>query len=405
MSYADNAIRITRYINPHYFYYKPLTAYLPGHEETQFAVALSQHCEAAYGELYRTVRKPQAWEIQKPGTLVALRSIQLERWIRCLVEETVQDMDENTWYQLWAIDEGIAIKSDPKYVRSLPEAFAKEPPHAKRGAIINVLPSDTRFDYIQNELIQEPSTRWCPGIVATMEGCLEEAASVTMVEKAKFAFKGETIHFGELYVTSQCNTSGSMADLLRTACPKQIITAPEAGFIKAFVKLQTHAMKRFLNNEGLSDKHTLNNFVQKFSRNNLPHAHHHAERALDMDTELSQKVQEWLKRNQEACLAMLQEQKMKEEQLKVPEITSFTAEGIMRFPEKSGLHGPRSVASKKPNEVNCTSSGVVNPAAETCDDTVSHAASLSSSKPSSVLLNVQRHKARLLLKSSTVAQE
>lgn len=65
-----------------------------------------------------------------------------------------------------------------------------------------------------------------------MEGCLEEAASVTMVEKAKFAFKGETIHFGELYVTSQCNTSGSMADLLRAACPKQIITAPEAGFIK-----------------------------------------------------------------------------------------------------------------------------------------------------------------------------
>uniref|UniRef100_A0A182JT94 RNA helicase n=1 Tax=Anopheles christyi TaxID=43041 RepID=A0A182JT94_9DIPT len=399
MSEENNVIRITRYINPHNFYYKPLIAFLPDHEQTQFAVALNQYCETTYGELYRTVRKPQAWEIKKPGTLVALRSVQLERWIRCVVEETFMDLNEDIWYQLWAIDEGIAVKSDPKYVRPLPEVFAKEPAHAKRGALINVVPSDTRFDYVQNEQLQEPSSQWCPGIVTILEQCLEEAVSVTMVDKAKLILQSETIHFGELYVTSQNNTSGNVTNLLRAACPKQIIVTPAAGFIKAFVKLQKRDRKRFYNNEGLFDKHIVNNVLQTFSRNNLPH-NHHQERAMGMNTELSQKVQEWLRRNQEECLAVLQEHKTNELQPKVPEIINIAAESVMRYQQKD--HELSTTVQLNTSKAQDGIEAPADPSAERLDYTVKHAALCS--KPSSILLNVKRHKARLLLKNATSAE-
>uniref|UniRef100_A0A182PR90 RNA helicase n=1 Tax=Anopheles epiroticus TaxID=199890 RepID=A0A182PR90_9DIPT len=399
MSEVDNVIRITRYINPHCFYYKSETAYLQDHEQMQFTVAFNQHCEAVYGELYKAVRKPQAWEIEKPGTLVALRSIQLERWIRCLVEETLEDLDESVWYQLWAIDEGFPLKSDPKYVRPLPAAFAQEPAHAKRGALIDVLPSDTRFDYVENKHIQEPSSRWCAGIVTTLEGCLEEATSVSMVQKAKLAWQNEIIHFVELYVTDQNNTSGNVTELLQAACPKQIIVTPPSEFIKAILKIQTLDVKRYLNNDGFCDKRIVNNFIPK-----SPHNVHQPHRELEMDTEVSQKVQEWLRRNKEACMAMLQQQKEKEEQQKVSEIIKI----IPECQQKDASNRTSTVASNNPVVVMIykdmqKNEASVNLLTERPDHTVMHVGPLT--KPSPLLLTIKRHKARMVKKNAASYQQ
>uniref|UniRef100_A0A182QB06 RNA helicase n=1 Tax=Anopheles farauti TaxID=69004 RepID=A0A182QB06_9DIPT len=310
----SDVIRITHYINPHCFWYKPIMANMPDHEHVKFATAFHEHCESLYGERYEVVRPQHTWEGPQPGTLVALHSNQLQRWIRCEVDELVVDLDSKTWYQLWAIDEGYPIKSCALYIRPLPQRFSHEPPQAKRGAIINILPGDTRYDYLKDEQILEPTSSWCQGIVRTLEIYLEDAVEISIVQKAKLVLQKETIHFGDLFITAQNNKTINVTDVLLKACTNQIIVVSDQEYTKTVLTLRTLNMKRFLNNQGIDKTpHPVNNFeptgVHKPRAQRIAKPAPNTSTEVVRDTELTEKVHDWLERNRQACATILQLEK------------------------------------------------------------------------------------------------
>ncbi|XP_053660398.1 uncharacterized protein LOC128709428 [Anopheles marshallii] len=302
MSQVDNPIQITHYINPHRFYYKPETAYMQEHEQVKFATAFNEYCENEYGIIFETVRNTPSWKHPKPGDLVALRSNQLQRWIRCEMEDVMVDVNETTWYYLWAIDEGLPIKTLTTYVRPLPQAFGQEPAHAKRGAMINILPGETQYDYMEDKPRLVPSIKWSCGIVSTLELMLESAESISFFPTTQYVLQNETIHVGELFITTQSNITHNVGKKLREACPNQLMfTTKDATYFKGIVYLGALYKQRYVNNEGF-DNHVVNNFVTKISRYDPTSPQY-------MDTQTDTKVYEWLKQNQEARIAILAQQK------------------------------------------------------------------------------------------------
>ncbi|XP_052889869.1 uncharacterized protein LOC128298167 [Anopheles moucheti] len=306
MSQIDNPIHITHYINPHRFYYKPETAYMQEHEQARFAAAFNEYCETEYGIIYETVRSTPSWKHPKPGDLVALRSNQLQRWIRCEMEAVMVDLNETTWYYLWAIDEGLPIKTLTIYVRPLPQAFGQEPAHAKRGGMINLLPGETQYDYMEDKPRLVPSTKWSCGVVSTLELMLETAESISFFPTAQYVLQNETIHVGELFITTQSNATHNVGEKLREACPNQLILPrKDATYFKGIVFLEAFCKQRYVNNEGL-DNHVVNTFVTKINRYD-PASHENLD--TQTDTKVAMKVYEWLKQNQEARIAILAQQK------------------------------------------------------------------------------------------------
>ncbi|XP_053670792.1 uncharacterized protein LOC128721099 [Anopheles nili] len=316
----DIPIRVTHYINPHCFWYKPETAYMQDLAQAQFSAVLDEHCERMYGNRYEVIRQPQDAKVPLPGELVALRCNQLGRWIRCEMEELVVDLSDTAWYQLWALDEGFPVKSGTKYIRPLPDAFKQEPAHAKRGAIMNILPADTRYDYINAKQILEPCLRWCTGIVTTLETLLDDAVSVTISPKATIVLHNETVHFGHLYITTHQNISYNIVDLLQKACSDQLVATSNEEYFRYISTYQPLKMKRYLNNEGIDKMaHHVNNFDSHWiHKSTQPSKSPCAPKSIrNQDTMLvEQKVNEWLSRNKKACDVVLQKEKVEKDQTK-----------------------------------------------------------------------------------------
>uniref|UniRef100_A0A182MRB2 RNA helicase n=1 Tax=Anopheles culicifacies TaxID=139723 RepID=A0A182MRB2_9DIPT len=321
---ALDHIHITHYIDPHCFYYKTETACMQEHEQAKFAVTFNEHCENEYGIIYDTVRHVQSGKPAQPGDLVALRSNQLQRWIRCEVEELLVDLNQTNWYYLWAIDEGFPIKSDIKYVRPLPQAFRQEPAHAKRGAIINILPGETQYNYDNDEQMLVPSTKWSTGIASTLELMLENAESISFLPRNQFLLQNETIHFGELFITTQTNITHNVAKMLREACPGQMILIQNSKFFEDIKYLQGQNKKRYVNNAGL-DNHVVNNFMTHYHHKTYDPANLEC---METDTKLAMKVYEWLNRNKEARIAILEQQKTDRDRMIEPPITSISSESV-----------------------------------------------------------------------------
>lgn len=389
MAQFDNPIHITHYINPHCFYYKPETAYIDEHEQAKFAAIFNEYCETEYRMLYDTVRNPEPCKLPKPGDLVAMRSNQLERWIRCEVEDIAVDLNQTVWYYLWAIDEGFPIKSGHKYIRPLPKPFVDEPAHAMRGAVINILPGDTRYDYVENEQIIETSTKWCPGIVGILELMLEHAASISFEPKTMQVIQGETIHFGELYITTQSNVTHNVAEQLLQGCPNQMIVAQGATFFREIEKLPALNNKRYLNNEGF-DNHFVNNYVShSFQKNYIPTSH--ADSGSEPDTKVKLKVHEWLRQTKEARVATLEQQKpdgdrKNESQLinvGVPSSEYILNKYLEDVAQKSDQNDGTAASMDSNNEA-------------------VHLNDVLHSKPSKLMANVNRHKIKMLSKKPAV---
>ncbi|XP_035919658.1 uncharacterized protein LOC118517531 [Anopheles stephensi] len=389
MAQLDNPIHITHYINPHCFYYKPETAYMQEHEQAKFAAILNEFCETEYGMLYDSARNPQMWKLPKPGDLVAMRSNQLERWIRCEVEEVAVDLNQIVWYYLWAIDEGFPIKSGHKYIRPLPKPFVDESAHAKRGAIINILPGDTRYDYVENEQITELSTKWCPGIVGILELMLEHAASISFVSKTTQVIHGEAINFGELYITTQTNVTHNVAEQLGAGCPNQMIVAQGAKFFREIEKLPALNSKRYLNNEGL-DNHFVNNYVshsvqQSYQPTSL------VDSDTEADTKVTLKVHEWLRQTKEARVAILEQQKANVRGQKHEAQAMDAAVPASEFILQKYLAD----VAQQTDENGRTTVSMDNLSPEQSNEAVDR-------KPSKLMASVYRHKTNLLLKKHSV---
>lgn len=390
MAQFDNVIHITHYINPHCFYYKPETAYIEEHEQTKFAAIFNEYCETEYGMRYDTGRDPEPWKLPKPGDLVAMRSNQLERWIRCEVEDIAVDLNQTVWYYMWAIDEGFPIKSSHKYIRPLPKTFVRESAHATRGAIINILPGDTRYDYVECEQIIEPSTKWCSGIVGILELMLEHAASISFVPKTMQVIQGETIHFGELFITTQTNVVHNVAEQLREGCPNQLVVAQGAAFFRAIEKLPALNNKRYLNNEGL-DNHFVNNHVSHvFQKSYNPTSHTDSD--LDTDTKVTLRVHEWLRQTKEARVAILQQQRMNSVRENEPQVVNIgvpTSEYILnKYLDDVTQKVDTTVSMDDASTPQCNEAADVNDGLH--------------SKPSKLMQHIKRHKTKMLLKEHAV---
>ncbi|XP_049287476.1 uncharacterized protein LOC125765959 [Anopheles funestus] len=373
MSLLDNSIHITHYINPHCFYYKPETAYMQEHEQAKFAAAFNEWCEKSYGTIYDTVRNTQPCKHPLPGELVALCSNQLQRWIRCEMEEVTVDVDDTTWYYLWAIDEGLPIKTHTKYVRPLPKEFVKEPAHAIRGAIINILPGETRFDYEEDKQILVPTTKWSPGIVSTLEFMLENAESISFLPSLKYVLKNETINIGELFIITQANVSYSVAQKLHEACSDQVIVTQNAKFLKGIEYLRALNKKRYLNNEGF-DNHAVNKFETYYLQASHDSASH-ANMGSETDSTVTVKVYEWLRQNKEARIAILEQQKAKKDRIQEPPAIN-------------------NIASASGSKTDVTDSSF-HKLVESGTDAVPFR-----SKPSNLIKNIKRHQTRQLSKTA-----
>uniref|UniRef100_A0A182VW65 Uncharacterized protein n=1 Tax=Anopheles minimus TaxID=112268 RepID=A0A182VW65_9DIPT len=321
---ALDQVHITHYINPHCFYYKPETAYMQEHEQAKFAATFHEYCEKEYGKIYDTVRNVHSGKLPQPGDLVAMRSNQLQRWIRCEVEELIVDLNQTRWYYLWAIDEGIPIKSNPKYVKPLPQAFGQESPHAKRGAIINILPGEMQFNYREDEYMLVPTTKWSTGITNTLELILENAENISFSPTNQFLLQNETIHVGELFITTHANKTRCVAKMLQEACPGQLIETESAKFCEAINYLQALDKKRYVNNAGF-DNHVVNTFVNQYL-----HENNDLNGSIDSqtDTKVAMKVYEWLHRNKEARIAILEQQNADKDRVKEPTVTNDSTESL-----------------------------------------------------------------------------
>lgn len=306
------------------------------HEQAKFAATFNEYCENEYGIIYDTVRNVRLGKQPQPGDLVALRSNHLQRWVRCEVEELMVDLNQTTWCYLWAIDEGIPIKSNIKYVRPLPQAFVQESAHAKRGAIMNILPGETQYNYEQDEQILVPTTKWSPGIVSTLELMLETAESISFTPTNLFLLQNETIHVGELFITTQTNRTHNIAGKLREACPGQLIVTENEQFAEEIKYLQALKKKRYVNNAGF-DNHVVNNFVTQ-------QLHETAYTDPQTDSHVAMKVYEWLSRNKEARIAILNQQTADKEGTKEPPITMDLS--FQKCDEGGGHAVPRGKSSK-----------------------------------------------------------
>lgn len=70
----DDTIRITHFINPHMFWYKPVSAYVHNLEEKRFQLAIDEYCE----ENFRQVDEDRVCE-SFPGEVRMLATMALRR--------------------------------------------------------------------------------------------------------------------------------------------------------------------------------------------------------------------------------------------------------------------------------------------------------------------------------------
>ncbi|KFB43731.1 AGAP013527-PA-like protein [Anopheles sinensis] len=235
MEEDDNTVRITHYINPHCFWYKPEASYLPNHHQKQYMQKFNEDCEREFAN-----RKYKGFGYKpnsglKVGDMVAQRNKEFQRWIRCEVDAVVADLSGDVWLHLWALDEGLPIKSFDEPVQPLPEAYRSHPAHALRGAIRNILPCTTSHDYVQGKNVQSLSQKWLQGAVSVMQTFFDDALSVSLTVHARIKLKKEVVHFVDVSLMMHNNKSYSILNLLTTGCSDQVTVSPDAEFFKGII--------------------------------------------------------------------------------------------------------------------------------------------------------------------------
>ncbi|XP_035778786.1 uncharacterized protein LOC118459481 [Anopheles albimanus] len=292
----DTNVIITHFINPHCFWYKPESAYEEGHKHHQFSVAFHEHCKRLYGRVF--VGQPAHGSILQTKALAAVYYVVQQRWVRCEVDEVVIGLDGHPLYQLWALDEGLPIKSTPEHVRALPSQFGSAPPQAMRGAIANILPANKRRNGLGLEPTLTPCNKWYAGIVSMIQTMIEGALSVSLECTGGTAMvEGEMIHFSDMFITMHRYEPFNVVDVLAKACSEQMMRCSNEEFVKRLPKLQTFTIKRYLNNEGHDKLFAQAANTKPCRSNERPIVHQGTVLRSLPDPEALSKVNEWLNNN------------------------------------------------------------------------------------------------------------
>ncbi|XP_055597062.1 putative ATP-dependent RNA helicase SoYb [Uranotaenia lowii] len=224
----DDTIRITHYINPHMFWYKPVSAYVHNMDEKRFQLSIDEYCETHF----RQVNDERNYEAF-PGETVAVLDFDRNKWCRCVVDGILEDDGGDKLYNLWSIDDGVPIQSSYRYVNPLPEKFSSEAiSKVKRGAIKNVLPSEWVYDYQEDRLMSKVASRWDDNAIQVLHSIIQNSSKIYFRSVTRHRVHNVMINFGDLEIVTRKNKVFSAAHVLKKIREKVSEVEPRDFFSK-----------------------------------------------------------------------------------------------------------------------------------------------------------------------------
>ncbi|XP_055644302.1 putative ATP-dependent RNA helicase SoYb [Toxorhynchites rutilus septentrionalis] len=290
----NDLIRITHYINPHNFWFKHDSAYLYNAEEQKFLLELNEYCESTYtrGKI------AESYIPHRQGELVAVFYFQQARWIRAEVDEIQQELGGQIHCNLWAIDEGIPVRTNCRYIKPLPERFAGMSTNVRHGGLEGILPAESAYDYLQGCSVTKIIQVWSQGVARVFESCIEEAVSIKFYNLHRHQVTGIDMYFGTMTITSHQNVTNNATDLLKKAGGKMVMLVDNAEFYDKLPYLKTLHMQRFEDNEQRENtKYHTNTFRPEYSRSAVRSTGKIRSGNTDIIEQAREKFFEWDKRN------------------------------------------------------------------------------------------------------------
>ncbi|XP_065076040.1 uncharacterized protein LOC135699675 [Ochlerotatus camptorhynchus] len=318
-------IRVTHYINPHNFWFKSESAYLYNAEEQKFQLELIEFCETNFGRgnITSGVYKPN-----QVGELVAVFYFQLGRWTRAVVDDIQEELGGQVICNLWAIDEGVPIKTGVRYIKPLPAKFAKMPSSVKHGGLEGILPAETSYDYLEGRSVHKIVENWASGVAIAFQNLIDDAVAMKFSILHHYKRGGVDIHFGSMQIISHKNVSNDAIALLEKVAGKIVMVVDKDEFYNKFPLLRTLDMRRSEDNEYRENmKYHTNTFRTEYSTTTEAFE---SERMRFQDKFLIEqarkKVLEWDMRNTASSSVVFTS----------PEVSEFTNPPL---PESSELQG------------------------------------------------------------------
>lgn len=229
----DDAIRITYFINPHMFWYKPESAYVHNLEDKRFQLKIDEYCE----QHFRRAASDRYYD-GYPGEVVAVLDFDRNKWCRCIVDEISEDRNGEKRYQLWAIDDGAPIQSSSRYINPLPDHLISEATtKVKRGSIKNVLPSDCVYDPNEDKVVAKVINRWDPNAVTMLQSIIQNGSEIYFRNVTKHKVCNELTHFGDLEIVTRGNNQFKAARVLIDA--RRAYMVEPRDFIAKLSEIQT----------------------------------------------------------------------------------------------------------------------------------------------------------------------
>ncbi|XP_058456737.1 uncharacterized protein LOC131434110 [Malaya genurostris] len=246
----DATIRITHYINPHMFWYKPVSAYVHNLEEKRFQLAIDEYCE----ENFRQASADRDYDAFH-GETVAVLDFDRNKWCRCVVDEVFEGKDGEKQYNLWAIDDGVPIQSSSRFVNLLPQKFSSDmSSKVKRGAIKNVLPSECIYDSRSDKLISKITPRWDNNASGVLQSILSNSSTIYFRNVTKHQVHNVMVNFGDLEIVTRKDNIFNAGQVLKEI--RQATEVEPRDFITRLSEIQTMSVSRSRTNGGIEQKNS-----------------------------------------------------------------------------------------------------------------------------------------------------
>lgn len=283
-------IRITHYINPHMFWFKYETSFFGKSKLLELDSKLQQYYCEDNDVLSNRKYEPQIDE------MVGVFNFSWNRWIRAKVDYIIEGISAPPKYILWAIDYGVPLETNLRWIRQLPEELAREQNDSVCfGGLSNIVPAENNFDFMELRAKVEECDNWSPKAVKMIEELISDAASIKFIKDTK-ELDGQV--FGNLEITTHTNKV-IKADIVLLDTNQAKTTS---NFLKVLKDIGTNRIPRWQTNDG-------NTLVFKYHSNkinamNMPlNSRSGKNRSVETtrgeyELEVEKKVTDWEKRNE-----------------------------------------------------------------------------------------------------------
>uniref|UniRef100_A0A1Q3EW10 RNA helicase n=1 Tax=Culex tarsalis TaxID=7177 RepID=A0A1Q3EW10_CULTA len=235
----DEAIRITHYINPHMFWYKPESAYVHNLEEKRFQLKIDEYCQ----QHFRRASSDSYYD-GFPGEVVAVLDFDRNKWCRCVVDEIIEDGNREKRYILWAIDDGAPIQSSSRFINPLPDDLTSEATiKVKRGSIKNVLPSECVYDPNEDKVVAKVTNRWDPNAVTMLQSIIQNGSEIYFRNVTRHKVCNVLTHFGDLEIVTRGSRQFDATRVLTET--RRAYAVEPRDFIAKLSEIQTMSENRY----------------------------------------------------------------------------------------------------------------------------------------------------------------